>query len=389
MDAIFCYSLVPNDGCMIRKISHSRSSPMQPIPVMRPKLPVAECIAPYLRQIDASRIYSNFGPLARSLERRMAEFFGLPVGSAISVANATLGITLALSAQNPKPGSLCVIPAWTFAATAHAATLAGLIPYFVDVDPATWALDPDIVVDEIARAPAAVGAVVPVAPFGRPIDVAAWDLFRARTGVAVVIDAAAAFDSLVPGRLPAVVSLHATKVLGVGEGGCIVSSDTDLIKDLQARANFGFFRSREALVPATNAKLSEYHAAIGLAALDEWASTRAEWVSVSQAYSDAFTGSNRVQLQAGFGMPWVTSTCVLDIEDAGAERVEQALALEQIETRRWWGHGAHAHPATARLPRTQVPVTESLAQSTIGVPFYRDLELSAIKRIADCVQSVA
>src|SRR5579859_7105158 len=173
---------------------------MQSIPVMRPKLPVAERIVPYMQQIDASRIYSNFGPLARSLERRLAEFFGLPVGSAVSVANATLGITLALSAQHPQPGSLCVIPAWTFAATAHAATLAGLIPYFVDVDMATWALDPATIATKIAEAPAPVSAVIPVAPFGRPIDVTAWDHFRARTGLAVVIDAAAGFDSLIPAR---------------------------------------------------------------------------------------------------------------------------------------------------------------------------------------------
>lgn len=362
---------------------------MQMIPVMRPKLPVVERITPYLQRIDASRIYSNFGPIARALESRLAEFFGLPVGSAISVANATLGITLALSAQHPKPGSLCVVPAWTFAATAHAATLAGLTPYFVDVDPVTWALDPDTVVDEIARAPATVGAVVPVIPFGRPIAVSAWDDFRGRTGLAVVVDAAAAFDSLIPGQIPAVVSLHATKVLGVGEGGFIVSSDVDLIKDLQARANFGFFRSREALVPATNAKLSEYHAAIGLAALDEWTSTRAEWVRVARAYDEAFAGSNRVQLQTGLGASWVTSTCVVDVADDGAERVERALSAAQIETRKWWGHGAHAHPATAQLPRTEVPITESLARSTIGIPFYRDLERGAIERIAERIYAVA
>jgi dTDP-4-amino-4,6-dideoxygalactose transaminase len=243
--------------------------------------------------------------------------------------------------------------------------------------------------DEIARAPAAVGAVVPVVPFGRPIDVSAWDQFRTRTGLAVVIDAAAAFDSLVPGQLPAVVSLHATKVLGVGEGGCVVSSDTDLIKEVQARANFGFFRSREALVPATNAKLSEYHAAIGLAALDEWDATRAEWGSVARAYTEAFTGSNRIQLQTGFGTSWVTSTCVLDIADAGGERVERALDAARIETRRWWGNGAHAHPVTAQLPRTRLPVTESLAGSTIGVPFYRDLERSVIDRVAERIHAVA
>jgi dTDP-4-amino-4,6-dideoxygalactose transaminase len=356
---------------------------------MRPKLPVAARIAPFLERIDEARIYSNFGPLARSLEGRLAAFFGLPIGSALTVANATLGLTLALSAQQPKPGSLCAMPAWTFAATAHAATFAGLTPYFIDVEPETWALNADAIVDEISRAPGFVSSVVPVAPFGCPIDVAAWDDVRTRTGLAVVIDAAAAFDSLIPGLVPSVISLHATKVLGIGEGGCIVSVDTDLIKGLQARANFGFFRSRDALVPATNAKLSEYHAAIGLAALDEWPAVRAEWIRVARAYSDALVGSNRIGLQRGFGDEWITSTCVLHIADGGAERVERALAATQIETRRWWGRGAHAHPATAQLPRAPLPVTEGLAQSTIGVPFYRDLDLATIQRIADYVHAVA
>ena len=197
------------------------------------------------------------------------------------------------------------------------------------------------------------------------------------------------FDSLIPGQVPSVVSLHATKILGVGEGGCIVSRDAELIRDLRARANFGFFQSREATVPATNAKLSEYHAAIGLAALDEWDVTRTEWVAVADAYNSAFSGLNRVQLQSGFGTSWIASTCVVDIADAGADRVERALNAANIETRRWWGYGAHAHPATRHLPRSSLLATETLVRSTIGLPFYRDLDLGAIGRIAECVHSVA
>jgi dTDP-4-amino-4,6-dideoxygalactose transaminase len=362
---------------------------LQTIPVMRPKLPVTERIAPYMRQIDGSRIYSNFGPLARSLESRLAARFGTPADGVASVANATLGLALALVAQHPKPGSLCAIPAWTFAATPHAVTQAGLVPYFVDVDPGTWALDPETLADELARAPGTVSAVMPVAPFGQPIDVARWDQFRERTGLAVVIDAAAGFDSLVAGRVPSVVSLHATKVLGVGEGGCVVSHDVDMIDDLRARSNFGFFGSRESRVSSTNAKLSEYHAAIGLASLDEWDEARAEWMAVADAYGNAFSALNRIQLQSGFGTSWIAATCIVDIADAGADRVERALGAAKIETRRWWGHGAHDHPATRHMARTSLPVTEALARSTIGLPFYRDLELSAIKRITECVQAVA
>jgi dTDP-4-amino-4,6-dideoxygalactose transaminase len=352
---------------------------------MRPMLPPSKRIAPYLEAIDASRYYSNFGPLARSFEDRLAVRYGLPAGTVTTVANGTWGLALALAAQGVKPGTLCIMPAWTFVASAHAAVSAGLVPYFVDVDPGTWALDPAVALDAVRGAPAAVGAVMPVAPFGLPIPIAAWDAFRDETGLAVVIDAAAGFDALVPGMTPAVVSLHATKVLGTGEGGFVVSADRSIVRELRARMNFGFSGTRQASVAATNAKLSEYHAAVGHAALDEWSEARADWMRAARLYRAEIEQSNRLHLQRGFGDAWVASTCVVRMEGGAATRIEGALAAEVIETRRWWGLGAHAHPATAHYPRGALPVTEALAQSTISLPFYRDIGASEIATVTRLV----
>ena len=121
------------------------------VPVMRPKLPAASSVLPYLSEIDASRIYSNFGPLAVRLEHRLAAHFGVGDHAVTTVANATLGLALALTAQQVTAGTLCVIPAWTFVASPQAASLAGLTPYFVDVDPRTWALEPDAIDGIIAQ----------------------------------------------------------------------------------------------------------------------------------------------------------------------------------------------------------------------------------------------
>ena len=357
------------------------------IPVMRPRLPTVERLVTYLERIDSTQIYSNYGPLVCALEDRLAEHFRLPPKSITTVANATLGLTLALAAQAPQAGALCAIPAWTFVATAHAAMMAGLVPYFIDVDAKSGVLDPERASEEIARAPKPIRAVIPVAPFGQPIDVEAWDRFRSRTGLAVVIDAAASFDSLLPGSTPAVVSLHATKVIGVGEGGFVACTDASLIRDIRARANFGFFGTRQALAPAANAKLSEYHAAVGLSALDEWAAARAEWIGVAQAYRAALPESNWLRFQNGFGESWISSTCVLSMAHSGVARVERDLAAADISTRRWWGDGAHAHPATAACPRTQLPNTEALVHAAIGLPFYRGLGAADIRRIADVILS--
>jgi len=350
---------------------------------MRPKLPSASRIVTYLDEIDRSRIYSNFGPLARSLEDRLAEHFCLGSGTVTTVANGTLGLTLALMAQDAKPGTFCLMPGWTFVASPHAAMMAGLTPYFIDVDPETWALDVDAVAGAISAVPGPIGAVMPVAPFGRPLDIAAWDGFRARTKLPVVIDAAAGFDGLVPGDAPAVVSLHATKVVGVGEGGFVASRDAALIRAIQARSNFGFLGNRQSIARAANAKLSEYHAAVGHAALDEWDAVRGEWMSLAAMYRREFASSNHIQFQGGFGDSWITSTCVLNFAGAMATGVEAALTEGKIETRRWWGDGAHTHPATVDLQRGAVPNTEELARSTLAVPFYRGLSKDEVRRVTD------
>ena len=210
------------------------------VPVARPRLPTADQITPYLRRIDESRWYSNSGPLVQEFEQRLAKHFGKPAKVA-TVANGTIGLVVALLACRAPRGSLCMVPAWTFAATAHAIELAGLVPWIVDVSLTSWALEPAMARRFLRQAPGDVSAVMPVSPFGAPIDYAAWESFRNETGIAVVIDSAAAFDTLRPTGLPAIVSLHATKILGIGEGGFVLSTDADFIEEIQKRINFGFW----------------------------------------------------------------------------------------------------------------------------------------------------
>ncbi len=250
-------------------------------PVARPKLPTADAILPYLRQIDANQYYSNFGPMVNEVEARLAARFGVPAECVTTVSNATSGLIAALAAEartrsrNVNDGpAFCLLPAWTFVATLHAVLAAGLEPYLLDVDEETWQLTPEAVEHALGRIPGQPVAVVPVSPFGRPVDMAAWDALSERTGLAVVADAAAAFDRGTVGRNPAVFSLHATKILAAGEGGFVVSTDAELIQEIRKCINFGFFGERVARSRAINGKMSEYHAAVTLAALDAWPETR-------------------------------------------------------------------------------------------------------------------
>lgn len=357
------------------------------LPVAKPRLPLADEILPYLRRIDDTRWYSNNGPLVEEFEARLATYAG--GGAVATVANATLALALALLTYDLPPGSLCMVPAWTFAATGHAIQLAGLVPWIVDVDAASWALEPATALTLLRDAPAPVSAVIPVSPFGRPIDFAGWSSFREATGIAVVIDAAAMFDTIRVGSVPSVVSLHATKVLGVGEGGFVLGTDAAFIQELQKRANFGFWGSREATVRSLNGKLSEYPAAVGLAALDDWNATRTDFARVAAAYRNAFAGQPGVMLQEGFGQRWVSSTVMVSVAEAGAETVGRELAGNRIGTRRWWGGGLHRHAAFQEFPRARTDHTEQLVERVIGLPCWRDLPNDKVEKICEIVISAA
>jgi dTDP-4-amino-4,6-dideoxygalactose transaminase len=360
--------------------------PSASIPVAWPQLASVEAALPYLRSVDASRTYSNFGPLNGRFEARLAEHFGVAPDCVVTCCNATAGLSLALQRT---AGRYCLMPAWTFAASAHAATAAGHRPWLVDVEPETGALTPEIALSALDQIdPGDVAAVMPVAPFGLPIDPLAWDAFAAASGVAVVIDAAAGFDGLRVGRSPAVVSLHATKVLGIGEGGFLIARDPGAIGEARRRSNFGFDQGRDAGLGGGNAKLSEMGAAYGLAGLDHWGAQRRAFVAVLGRYRAALAGVPDLKLAPGLGESWVASTFNIEAPEGAVLEIERRLNDAGIATRRWWGGGLHRHRCFRDLPRGDLTATDRLAARTLGLPCWPGLPAASLDAIAGFVRGV-
>lgn len=358
-----------------------------PIPIARPSMPNTAAILPYLQRIDGSGWYTNFGPLILELEQRLASRFN---GTAYvaTASNGTQALTIALQALGTQPGGLCIMPAWTFVASAHAVRQAGLTPWFVDVDPDRWTLNPDQVRQSMAEAPGRVEAVMVVAAFGQPVDISAWVQFREDTGVRVLLDAAASFDSAHDPRLPTMVSLHATKVLGSGEGAFIASDDFDFIARFRASTNFGFHGDRIARHLATNAKLSEYNGAVSLAALDVWPEIRLRYANRAMALRQALHDLPQVRFQAGWGEHWVSSTCVASIPPERLTAVVDGLAAQNIATRSWWALGCHHEPAFLDCPSQTLTVTDQLAISTLGLPYFADMDDRQIDRLSIALHRV-
>ena len=361
------------------------SSPLsQPLAVYRALLPRTARLLPYLERMDANRWYTNRGELVQLLEKRLGERIGTPLMTASNGTAAIEATVLATAGRATAERPLALMPAYTFVATAAAVEACGYRPYLLDVDPQTWALKAADLTGHAALDRA--GVVVPVAPYGRAIDQREWQAFQARTNIPVVIDAAAAFEALLAapqctGTIPVTLSFQSTKAFSSGEGGAVVWSDTEGLLRVARSLNFGFLYKRESTSAGLNGKMSEYHAAVGLAALDGWDETRQLNQTVAMAYRASATASGIGDRL--FVAPDVASNyALLDADSpSAATALVAALAKDGIESRLWYGRGLHREPYWVDAERDELPVTDRLAPSLVGLPIACDLSRGEVDRV--------
>lgn len=355
---------------------------MTEIKLLIPDMPRAASLAPYLARLDAARWYTNFGPLVRELENALGGYFS-PEGRVVTVSSGTAGLELALLALGLSSGARVLLPDFTFVATATAVMRNGLRPVVGDVDARSWLLTPDIARRAIAARP--VDAVLPVATFGCPQDADEWDRFSEETGLPVVIDAAGAFGNQRAGRRThTVFSLHATKALGAGEGGFVVSRDAALIERIRRLSNFGIDVATGIVDrPGTNAKLSEYHAAVALAALDTWPARadarRVKWrvfLEIMRETCPALVAQERPA--AGI----YTIAPVLLPARALPEAVIDVLLRAGVQTRRWYCPPLSRHAGFGAVEHAgALNGVESVSGRVLGVPFHLELSDADLRRV--------
>jgi dTDP-4-amino-4,6-dideoxygalactose transaminase len=253
-----------------------------PIPFIRPNPAHLPDHHEELTAIREAGIYSNYGPVNTRFEQALTEQLFGGVGGCVTVCNATVGLMLAIreAVGEPVAGErrYALMPAFTFAATAHAALWAGLTPLLCDVDEETWL--PCAASEEalLRRYAGRVAVLVPYATFGNNLDLGRYERLSREYDVPVVVDAAASLGSVDEDgrgfgtgcRHTIVYSMHVTKTFATAEGGVIYCADRERLARLRAMGNFGFGLPRTATMAGLNAKLSEIGALLALAKLGEF-----------------------------------------------------------------------------------------------------------------------
>ncbi len=336
------------------------------------------------------------GPDVDAFEAEVAAVAGVAHAAALSSGTAALHLALLLSGV--VPGDEVVVPTLTFVATANAVGYLGATPVLVDSHPASWQIDPDLVVELLDRR-AAQGrlpaAVVTVDLYGQCADAAPIAEACARHGVALIEDAAEALGARYRGR-PAgslapigIFSFNGNKVITTSGGGMLVADDEELVARArylatQARQPAPHYEHTEA---GFNYRLSNLLAALGRAQLATLDHRIARRRAIRARYLDALGGRPGVSFMpdADYGEPinWLT-VAQIDPAAAGTDRETLRLALEaqDIEARPAW-KPLHLQPLFAHHEHLGGAVAERIFDRGLCLPSGSSLTPADQDRVID------
>jgi UDP-4-amino-4-deoxy-L-arabinose-oxoglutarate aminotransferase len=195
-------------------------------------------LSPENAQLVAKVLETPFltsGPIGKEVEAQLCEYFG--VNHAKLVNSWTNGAVATLLAMDIGPGDEVIVPAMTFIATANVVELVGAKPIFIDCDPDTLLITPELIKAAITKN---TKAVIPVHMYGQMCDVKAIkDMLTKDQKISIIEDCAHTFEAKFNGERPgkysdvSIFSFYATKNITCGEGGAIITNDEKLFERIQ------------------------------------------------------------------------------------------------------------------------------------------------------------
>jgi dTDP-4-amino-4,6-dideoxygalactose transaminase len=351
----------------------------KPIFVTQPSLAPIEEFTELLHGVWERGILTHNGPLVQQFEKEVAT--KLHLKNFLTVTNGTIAIQVAIKALAIK-GEIITTP-FTWVATLSAIQWEGCTPVFCDIDPDTLNIDPDKIEAQITDKTV---AIMPVHVFGNPCDVAAIDAIAKKHGLKVIYDAAHAIGSVYKGKSlleygdVAATSLHATKLLNTAEGGACITTDDALHEKIKRIRFFGHDDAKEIVEEGFNGKITEVHAALGLANLKYHDAVLADRKSKYFQYKAGLEDLPGVQFQElRLGEPNYSYFPIIFESEAILLQVEAALNEQKIVPRRYFYPAVNTFQAIVNY--ASMPIAEDIAKRILCLPLYWSLRKEAVDNI--------
>lgn len=338
------------------------------------------------------------GPELGELEAKLAEFCG--ARHAIGCSNGTDAITLVLMAKNVGQGQAVFCPSFTFAATAEVVAFLGATPYFVDIEPETYNMDPASLKAAIGEAKEAglkpVG-VISVDLFGLPADYDLIEPIVRENGLWLLSDAAQGFGGVYKDRKVGTIGIATTtsffpaKPLGCyGDGGAVFTDDDDLAALIRSLLFHGKGNDRYDNVRiGMNGRLDSLQAGILQEKLAIFPGEIEERNRIAARYNGGFENILVTpHVPEGSVSVWAQYTVRAPGKDRDA--IVAALKEKGVPTAIYYPKPLHQQTAYKHFPVTAggLPISERVAQEVFSLPMHAYLDRETQDFIIDSVRSV-
>jgi len=329
------------------------------------------------------------GPRVAALEAQWAKVCG--VTHAIATSNGTTALHAALLAHDIGPGDEVITSPFTFIASVNSIIYCGARPVFVDVEAETFNLDPALIEDAITPR---TKAIMPVHLYGLPCDMAAVRIIAARHHLAIIEDAAQAIGAEHNGKRAGsfgtgCFSLYATKNVTSGEGGMITTDDDAIAETCRLLRAHGMKQRYHHEMLGYNFRMTDLHAAIGLAQLnrlDEFTARRRANAEYLSAHIESIVTPT---VRDGYAHVWHQYTIRVN---GGRSRDDAVKQLNEagIGTGIFYPIPAHQqqHVRAMGLGDAHMPVAEQLAREVISLPVHPLLSQDDLETIVNAVNTL-
>ena len=352
----------------------------KPIYVTMPTLAPLKEVNQLMESIWESGIMTHNGPLVQRFEKEVRAYLNVP--QMVSCCNGTLALQMAVKALG-RTGEIITSP-FTFIATISSIMWEHCTPVFVDIDPETLNIDPKKIEEKIT---CHTVAIMPVHVFGNACEIEEIDALAKKHGLSVIYDAAHAMGVQYKGRSimeygdMSCTSFHATKMLNTAEGGGVFTLNEELDAKLRRIRFFGFENHADIVEDGFNGKMTEVHAAVGIANLRYLDQALADRKAKYARYKEILGQNPDIRFQK------ITSDCncsyfpAIFKDEATALKVIESLSAVQVFPRRYFYPSVNTF--TKLVPYVPMPVSEDIAARILCLPLHIGMSMEDVEFIAE------
>lgn len=351
--------------------------------VTQPSLAPREEVLEFLKIPWETGVLTHNGPLVQKLEMELCK--KLNVKNFTTVVNGTIAIQMAIKALDLQ-GEIITTP-FTWIATASAIIWERCTPVFVDIDSNTLNIDPQKIESKITNKTV---AILPVHVFGNPCDVNHIEFIAKKHNLKVIYDAAHAIGSTYNGKSLleygdiSTTSLHATKIYNTAEGGGCVTNDDSINEKLKRIRFFGHDENKDIVEDGTNAKMTEIHAALGLANLKYYDEVLDDRKNKYFYYLDGLSKNKKLTYQSILiGECNFSYFPVIFPSEIETFDVIKRLNKSNIFPRRYFYPSINTY--TKILSYHNCPISEDISSRILCLPLYWKLNYQEIDRIINLI----